>query len=117
VLVEKVEVDRNQRETRVLLSASLQLLEHGLKKPRKEVGPRLLHALELSWTFKLSLDLEIQIIIEPVEGIPTQYLPLGELSHDPLLFELNIPGLANTSHHSRRVLVFIEPEPILLSST
>jgi hypothetical protein len=101
VLVEKVEVDRNQRETRVLLSASLQLLEHGLKKPRKKVSPRLLNALELSWALEFALNLEIQIVIEPVEGIPAQYLPLGELSHNSLLFELYIPGLASTSHHSR----------------
>jgi len=117
VLVEKVEVYRDQRETRVLLRTRLKLLEHGLKKPSKEVGPRLLHALELSWAFKLALNLEIQIVIEPVESIPAKYLPLGELSHDPLLFELNIPGLASASHHSRRVLVFIEAEPVLLSST
>jgi hypothetical protein len=100
VLVEKVEVYRDQREARVLLRARLKLLEHGLEKPRKEIGPRLFHALELSWAFKLALNLEIQIVIEPVEGIPTKYLPLGELSHDPLLFELNITGLANASHHS-----------------
>jgi hypothetical protein len=117
MLVEKVEVYRDQGEARVLLRTRLELLKHGLKKPRKEISPRLLHVLELCWAFKLALNLEIQIVIEPVEGIPAKYLPLGELSHDPLLFKLNIPGLASAPHHSRRVLVFIEAESVLLSST
>jgi hypothetical protein len=101
MLVEKVEVYRDQGESRVILRTRLKLLEHGLKKPSKEISPRLFYALELCWAFKLALNLEIQIVIEPVEGIPAQYLPLGELSHDPLLFELNIPSLASSSHHSR----------------